>query len=122
MKILIIEDNSSISSMLVKYLNKKNFDAMDTDNARNGLELIQKNNFDVVILDLNMPKFSGWDFLKKINSDGLALKSKIIVLTASVITSEQEIELEQLGINLLLKKPIDPDDLIAKIHDNKELK
>lgn len=38
---------------------------MDTDNARNGLELIQKNNFDVVILDLNMPKFSGWDFLKK---------------------------------------------------------
>lgn len=122
MKILIIEDNSSISSMLVKYLNKKNFDAMDTDNARNGLELIQKNNFDVVILDLNMPKFSGWDFLKKINSDGLVLKSKIIVLTASVITSEQEIELEQLGINLLLKKPIDPDDLIAKIHDTKELK
>lgn len=122
MKILIIEDNSSISSMLVKYLNKKNFDAMGTDNARNGLELIQKNNFDVVILDLNMPKFSGWDFLKKINSDGLALKSKIIVLTASVITSEQEMELEQLGINLLLKKPIDPDDLIAKIHDNKELK
>ncbi len=122
MKILIIEDNSSISSMLVKYLNKKNFDAMDTGDARNGLELIQKNNFDVVILDLNMPKFSGWDFLKKINSDGLALKSKIIVLTASVITSEQEIELEQLGINLLLKKPIDPDDLIAKIHDNKELK
>ncbi len=122
MKILIIEDNSSISSMLVKYLNKKNFDAMDTGDARNGLELIQKNNFDVVILDLNMPKFSGWDFLKKINSDGLALKSKIIVLTASVITSEQEMELEQLGINLLLKKPIDPDDLIAKIHDNKELK
>ncbi|MEK9681907.1 MAG: response regulator [Nitrosopumilus sp.] len=122
MKILIIEDNSSISSMLVKYLNKKNFDAMDTDNARNGLELIQKNNFDVVILDLNMPKFSGWDFLKKINSDGLVLKSKIIVLTASVITSEQEMELEQLGINLLLKKPIDPDDLIAKIHDTKELK
>ncbi|RMW36181.1 MAG: response regulator [Nitrosopumilus sp.] len=122
MKILIIEDNSSISSMLVKYLNKKNFDAMDTNNARNGLELIQKNNFDVVILDLNMPKFSGWDFLKKINSDGLVLKSKIIVLTASVITSEQEMELEQLGINLLLKKPIDPDDLIAKIHDTKELK
>ena len=122
MKILIIEDNSSISSMLVKYLNKKNFDAMDTNNARNGLELIQKNNFDVVILDLNMPKFSGWDFLKKINSDGLVLKSKIIVLTASVITSEQEMELEQLGINLLLKKPIDPDELIAKIHDTKELK
>ena len=95
---------------------------MDTNNARNGLELIQKNNFDVVILDLNMPKFSGWDFLKKINSDGLVLKSKIIVLTASVITSEQEMELEQLGINLLLKKPIDPDDLIAKIHDTKELK
>lgn len=122
MKILIIEDNSSISSMLVKYLNKKNFDAMGTDNARNGLELIQKNNFDVVILDLNMPKFSGWDFLKKINSDGLVIKSKIIVLTASIITSEQEMELEQLGINLLLKKPIDPDDLIAKIHDTKELK
>ena len=36
--------------MITKYLNKKNIDAMYTNNAKNGLELIKKNNFDCVIL------------------------------------------------------------------------
>ena len=117
MKVLIIDDNVSISSMISKYLNKKNIEAMDTNSAKNCSELIKTNNFDIVILDLSMPEFSGYDFLKKLKAEGIIEKIKIIVLTAAMVSQEQEIELKNFGVKSILKKPIDPNDLINKLNE-----
>ena len=115
MRVLVIDDNISISSMITKYLNKKNIDAMYTNNAKNGLELIKKNNFDGIILDLSMPEFSGYDFLKKLKSETGIEKIKIVVLTASMVNEAQENELKSLGVKSILNKPIDPNDLIDNL-------
>ena len=115
MRVLVIDDNISISSMITKYLNKKNIDAMYTNNAKNGLELIKKNNFDGIILDLSMPEFSGYDFLKKLKSENGIEKIQIVVLTASMVNEAQENELKSLGVKSILNKPIDPNDLIDNL-------
>ena len=112
MKVLIVDDNRDIADMLSKYLSLNNFDCSVSYNGRNGLSMIENQKFDVVLLDLAMPEFSGTDIINALARKNKIKDQTIIVLTASS-KSEQEIdELIGKGIHSCLKKPIDPDYLV----------
>ena len=116
MKILIVDDNQSITGMLSKYLKLKNFEVNVANGGRNGLSLIQNNEFDTILLDLSMPDFSGMDVIDALEKDGKLKDKKIVLFTASSIENEL---LDQLlrkeGIKACVKKPVKLAELIQVI-------
>ena len=107
MKILIVDDNKDITEMLSKYLDVKGFDCVTTNDGLNGLNLIKKEKFHTVFLDMSMPDFGGEDIIDALEKENLLKGQRIIVFTASSITNEQIQELiAKDGIESCLRKPV----------------
>ena len=115
MKILIVDDNESIVNMLKKFLTIKGYDCTVSTNGRNALDVLIREKFDAVILDLAMPEFSGYDIINELEKNGKIKEQNIIVLTASAITTEQMNSLQVQGVKSCLKKPVTPDVLLKVI-------
>ena len=116
MKILIIDDNQSITDMLEKYLKIKGFDVSVVNNGRNGLAIIQKQKFDSILLDLSMPDFSGIDVVEALEQDGHLANQRIILFTASSVSNETiNSLLKKEGIHSCLRKPVKLSELIQTI-------
>jgi two-component system, OmpR family, response regulator len=115
MKVLGIDDNPDINMLLGTVLNSSGHEFTSVTDGKEGLELLQKNGYDVVLLDLAMPEFSGFDVLDSLRKDGLIEKQKIILLTASSITDEEINELLKTGVRSYLRKPLDIDLFLEKI-------
>jgi len=115
MRCLIIDDNISITQMLSQFLTIKGHECTVSNNGRNGLQLIKQNHHDVVILDLAIPEFSGFDILDGITQNGKITNQNIIVLTASSISKEQEEKLFIKGVRTCLRKPVSPEILLKTL-------
>jgi len=115
MKILHIEDNASISEPIGIFLESNGHEYETTTDGKKGLDLIRKNHYDVVLLDLSMPNFSGYDVISELENDGSLGKEKIVILTASIISSKEMKELREMGVHSSLGKPIIHTDLLAKL-------
>jgi DNA-binding response OmpR family regulator len=124
MKILIIDDNEDITKMLHKYMTIKGHSCSVANDGKSGLDLMEKQTFDVVILDIAMPKFSGSDVIDQLCKSGKIKNQNIITLTASILSDDMESTLKSKGVHSCLKKPIDPDILLDHIlqFENKKTK
>ena len=112
MKIHIIDDNEDITTMLAKYMTIKGHNCSVSNNGRNGLNMIMSNQYDVVLLDLAMPEFSGMDVVDALVRNNMIQKLNVVALTASSVSQDKEEVLKKNGVLAVLKKPIDPDDLL----------
>ena len=115
MKILGIDDNEDINKLFQVALNSMGHEFSYSLTGREGLELIRKNKYDVVLLDLAMPEFSGIELLSSLEHEGLIDKQKIIIVTASSVVDRELSEFRQKGISDCLKKPVDLDALLTRI-------
>jgi len=92
--------------MLAEHLVKCGHDCVCAINERNGLSLIQKENFDVVLLDLKNKEFSGYDVIDSLEKNGKLKENKIVVYT-TLNLSQLEIEgLLKRGVYSYLQKPV----------------
>jgi len=115
LKILVVDDNESIISMLKKFLEIKGHECVISNNGRNALDLMMRQKFDVTILDLAMPEFSGYDVINELEKTGKIKDHNIVVLTASSITNDQIDGLLKQGAKSCLKKPVTPDLLLKTL-------
>ena len=111
MKLLLIDDNRDITTMFSKYFTQKGHPCTVCNNSHNALDMITTGQYDIVLLDLAMPEVSGTDIVDALYQSGKIGKLNIVALTASSVSSEKEEELKKKGVNGVLKKPIDPDEL-----------
>jgi len=110
MKILIIDDNETITKAVSKVLKLKGHDCILVNESKRGLKLISENEYDLVLLDLAMPELTGLDLVKKLKPSSKNL-SKVVIFTAMSVPPEQLLELKALGIRSILKKPFSLTDL-----------
>lgn len=116
MKILLIDDNVDITTMLSKFLGMKGFDCTVSNDGKAGLNLIKNSLFDRVILDMSMPDFGGMDIIKELENSNKLKDNKIIIFTASAITDDDVSDLlKKEGIISLLKKPVQLNELLTAI-------
>lgn len=115
MKILIVDDNESITSMLSQYLIIKGHKCTVSNNGTNGLQQILRDKYDVVILDLSMPEFNGIDIIDHLHKNGKLNSQKIVVLTASSISDAQINDLNVKGVHASLRKPVRLEELMQAI-------
>ncbi len=116
MKLLLIDDNTDITTMFSKYFNQKGHSCTVCNNGRNGLNMITTGQYDIVLVDLAIPEFSGTDIVDALYRTGKMAKLNIVALTASSVSTDKEEELKKKGVQAVLKKPIDPDELLDYLH------
>ena len=112
MNFLLVDDNKEITKIMAKYFTKKGHLCTVANDGRNALEILQGQKFDVMLLDLAMPEFSGRDVVMHLKNNGKISDYNIVCLTASSPSGEYEDELKLMGVKAILKKPIDPDVLL----------
>jgi two-component system OmpR family response regulator len=115
MKILGIDDNLDINELLSVALKGSGHEFSSVQSGKEGLEKLRQNSYDLVLLDMAMPEFSGIDVIDSLKRDGLMKKQKIVLFTASSITDEEMAELLKKGVSAFIKKPIEIDALLEKI-------
>jgi len=112
MKLLIIEDEESLNKVLVKVLRKHGY---TTDSAFDGDEAINlyfENNYDLIILDLNLSKIDGIEVLKTIREDNTNLP--VLILSARSDIEDKIHGLDE-GANDYLTKPFHFEELTARV-------
>ena len=119
MRILLVDDNETITSMLSKYLSLKGYDVSVANDGQNGLNLIKTGSYDSVLLDLSMPDFSGYDVIDALDAQNLIQKNRIVVLTASNISNDKIDSLLALGIHMCMKKPMKLKELLEALAGEK---
>ena len=112
MKICIIDDNNSITGMFSRCLKMEGHEVVVANGGREGLALLDNDVFDVTILDISMPEFSGIDVVDALNESGRINEQKIVILTASSISNEELDKLKDKGVKEILKKPLQLDFLL----------
>ena len=116
MKILVVDDNKSITSSLEKYLKIKGFEVSVCNDGHDGLELIQNDSWDKILLDLFMPEFSGLDIIEDLEKNKMLKDKNIILFTASSVPDYVlERLLEKDGIETCLKKPVSLKKVVQTI-------
>jgi CheY-like chemotaxis protein len=112
MKICIIDDNEDMTKLLSKYFSVKDHQCIVSNDGQNALAIFLNQKFDVVLLDIAMPGFSGIDVIDKLASSGKINDHKIVLFTASSPPPEEIDKMLKKGVHSCLKKPMDPDDLL----------
>ena len=115
MRLPVIDDNHEITEAITFYCStEKDLDCRVINNGQEGLESIRNEKFDLILLDLAMPEFSGWDVIKSLKQDRIIESKNIVIFTAS---SNQDLlhEIRDIGVKEIFKKPFSLDDLIKLI-------
>jgi CheY-like chemotaxis protein len=117
MKLLIIDDTKDITDLFGKVLKTLGHEIVTSDNGIEGLDLMMKQKFDAIFLDIAMPNFSGLDVIDKLIETDKIRDSLIVLLTASSITDAEVNELIKKGIHSCLRKPVRIEILFEKMDE-----
>lgn len=112
MKILLAEDEHSLSRAILKILEKNNYTAEAVYNGADALSYLESGDYDAAILDIMMPQMDGITVLKKLREKGNPVP--IIMLTAKCEIDDKVLGLDS-GANDYLTKPFDSKELLARI-------
>jgi CheY-like chemotaxis protein len=103
-KILIIDDNKEVLGIFEQILVDKGYTVSTAYNGIEGIERFNKDCFDLVIIDINMPGVSGFDVLNNIKHTSAVVP---IILMSSDYLPIGPVDVKKLGINAILSKTID---------------
>jgi two-component system, cell cycle response regulator DivK len=113
-KILVVDDSTTNVVLLEAILDEKGYHIETALNAKEAYALIEKETPDLILLDLLMPKVSGFDFLEEIRKSHKTANTPVIVVSA--LTDEENIEkIMKMGAIDFVKKPIDLQYLVERV-------
>ncbi len=111
MKILIIEDHPKIRANIIEYLTLKDYTAEWAVHGEEAMEMLHAN-YDIIVLDMNMPVMDGASFIKQLRKSGD--QTPVIVLTSNSLLSDK-ITMFDLGADDYVMKPFEMRELEARI-------
>lgn len=112
MKILIVEDDGFVSEALAAILRNQNYVVEVANNGLSGWELIENFDYDLLLLDVMLPKLDGISLCRQIRAHGLLVP--ILLITGRDSSHEKAIGLDA-GADDYLVKPFDAEELVARV-------
>lgn len=112
-KILIIEDDRDIVEMLEYNLQEEGYDTISALNGEQGIKLAEKEQPDLIILDIMLPVMDGFEVCRTLKNNDRAAYIPIIILSAKSQETDKVVGLE-LGADDYVTKPFSPRELIAR--------
>jgi DNA-binding response OmpR family regulator len=114
-QILFVDDDTDSLAMYVKAVSLANHEADIASSALEGWDLIRKNSYDLIFVDLNIPGISGYELLQKIQGDEQAKTIPVIIISAMPEESSLVDDVLNAGAQLFLEKPVALDELYSVI-------
>src|SRR5512145_708715 len=113
MRVLLVEDDSSVAKSIELMLNSEGFICDTTDLGEDGLEIGKLYDYDIILLDLMLPDIDGYEVLRRLRA--ARVTTPILILSG---LSELDNKLKGLGFGAddYLTKPFDKRELVARIH------
>ena len=112
MRILLAEDEKSMSKALTVILTKNNYSVDAVFDGEEALSYILTGDYDLVILDVMMPKMDGFEVVRRIRAKGIAIPVMMLTARSQV---DDKVEGLDLGANDYLTKPFESRELLARI-------
>lgn len=113
MLILICEDNKLALKTISVVLEREGFKSDTAENGNEAIDLLKKNKYDLLIVDIHLPFHSGLELVKYLRTD-LKRKTPVLIVTAFSDPQMQK-QAAELGIDGYILKPFNPTDLLQKI-------
>ncbi len=111
--LLVVEDESVLRSLVCHFLRNEGYEVSEAEDGGEGVRVYeQEGPFDLILLDLNLPIFSGVEVSRRVkqrNPD-----QKILILSAAIVRENEE-ALKKMGVHHFLTKPYHPENLLAHI-------
>ena len=112
MRILVVEDEKDLNNIITKHLKKNNFSVDSVFNGEEALEYLDYGTYDLIILDIMLPKVNGYEVVKKLREN--KNETAVLMLTARD-SIDDKIKGLDLGADDYLIKPFDFGELLARI-------
>jgi DNA-binding response OmpR family regulator len=120
--VLIVEDETDLRELLKKKLTDENFEVLEAENGKVGLEVSLSKHPDVILLDIVMPVMDGLSMLEELRKNEWGLGAKVIVLSNLNEAEKVSESLEKNIYNYLIKSNWEPDDIVKLIKKSLGLK
>ncbi|MCI8394401.1 MAG: response regulator transcription factor [Bacilli bacterium] len=111
MKILVCDDEALIREVIKEYLKLEGIEVMEAEDGNVALECIQKNDFDLIIMDIMMPKMDGYQAVRKIKE----IKDIPVLMLSARGEEFDKLHGFDIGIDDYVTKPFSPKELVARI-------
>jgi len=110
-KVLIVDDEETIRKFLRVHLAKLGYEVIEAADGEQAIEQLGKDNFDLLICDILMPKKDGWEVIREVKSDPKTKNIPVIILTAKNEGSDM-FKGYDLGANYFMTKPFNKAQLL----------
>jgi DNA-binding response OmpR family regulator len=114
MKVLLVEDNQELNKLIKEFLEMKNFDVNSTTDGEIAKKYIDKNDYDLYIMDINLPNENGLELVKYIRNKNI---NAPIVMMTSLQEAQPFVEAFENGCNEYIKKPFHFEELEIRINN-----
>lgn len=113
--ILIVEDDEFNRSLIIRHLKKEGHDNVEVaENGKQAVDMVRSNNYDLVLLDIEMPELDGYGVLEQMKSD-MRLRDIPVIMISSIDDMNSIVKCIELGADDYLPKPFDPILLHARL-------
>ena len=113
MRVLLIEDDSATAQSIELMLNSESFNVYTTDLGEEGIDLGKIYDYDIILLDLNLPDMSGFEVLRSLR---VSKVNTPILILSGLAAIEDKIKGLGVGADDYMTKPFHKDELVARIH------
>ena len=114
-KIIVAEDSSVIQNLTRKILSQLNYDITSVKNGQQVIDLIERDKYDMVLLDIHMPVMDGMECAEKIRSSpGENKDIPIVAITGNANNYTME-DFNKAGINAFIPKPLNYDSVVEMV-------
>jgi DNA-binding response OmpR family regulator len=113
MKILVVDDDAIVIKSCKRILEAEGFEVFTCPSADDALEKVKNNDFDLLLIDVKMPKRDGMYLMREIKTNWPQIPT---IVMSGYPTPETIAEVLHLGANLFIPKPFRPDELIKSVH------
>jgi DNA-binding response OmpR family regulator len=114
-RILCIEDDEEMIDLIRLILSRRGFEVMGACGGAAGLEIIQREKPDLILLDLMMPEMDGWEVYQQIKAVETTQKIPVIVVTAKAQSIDRVLGLHIAKVDDYIAKPFSPQELLDSI-------
>jgi two-component system, OmpR family, response regulator VicR len=114
-RVVCIEDEPEMIDLVKLILSRKGYQVLGAMGGREGLEAIQREKPDLVLLDLMMPDMDGWEVYQKMKADETTKAIPVIVVTAKAQSIDKVLGLHIAKVEDYITKPFGPQELLESV-------
>ena len=115
-RILLVDDEQAIQTLLSYPLQKDGYEVVCASDGREALARFGEGEYDLVVLDVMMPRLDGWETLARLRADPETAGLKVLMLSARAMDADLR-RGDRAGVDAYMTKPFDPDELVRTVRE-----